>query len=80
MLIGGSPGAGKSTLRLARQMAKSETALYVTGKSLQQVAMRAKRLNLPDDKLMMLAETNVETICDLALTKKPKIMVIDLFR
>jgi len=26
---------------------------------------------------MMLAETSVETICDLALTKKPKIMVID---
>ena len=80
MLIGGSPGAGKSTLLLQVmcQMAKSETALYVTGEeSLQQVAMRAKRLNLPDDKLMMLAETNVETICDLALTKKPKIMVID---
>ncbi|APD90455.1 DNA repair protein RadA [Alteromonas mediterranea] len=80
MLIGGSPGAGKSTLLLQVmcQMAKSESALYVTGEeSLQQVAMRAKRLNLPDDKLMMLAETNVETICDLALTQKPKIMVID---
>lgn len=80
MLIGGSPGAGKSTLLLQVmcQMAKVEKALYVTGEeSLQQVAMRAKRLNLPDDKLMMLAETNVETICDLALTQKPKIMVID---
>ncbi|AEA98632.1 DNA repair protein RadA [Alteromonas mediterranea] len=80
MLIGGSPGAGKSTLLLQVmcQMAKSESALYVTGEeSLQQVAMRAKRLSLPDDKLMMLAETNVETICDLALTQKPKIMVID---
>lgn len=80
MLIGGSPGAGKSTLLLQVmcQMAKTESALYVTGEeSLQQVAMRAKRLNLPDDKLMLLAETNVETICDLALTRKPKIMVID---
>ena len=80
MLIGGSPGAGKSTLLLQVmcQMAKTEKALYVTGEeSLQQVAMRAKRLSLPDDNLMMLAETNVETICDLALTEKPKIMVID---
>ena len=80
MLIGGSPGAGKSTLLLQVmcQMAQTVTALYVTGEeSLQQVAMRAKRLTLPDDKLMMLAETSVETICDLALTKKPKIMVID---
>ena len=80
MLIGGSPGAGKSTLLLQVmcQMAITEPALYVTGEeSLQQVAMRAKRLNLPDDKLMLLAETNVETICNLALTQKPKIMVID---
>ena len=45
--------------------------------SLQQVAMRARRLGLPDDKLMMLAETNVEMICDLALKQKPQIMVID---
>ncbi|GEA11890.1 DNA repair protein RadA [Alteromonas sp. KUL49] len=80
MLIGGSPGAGKSTLLLQVmcELAKSASTLYVTGEeSLQQVAMRAKRLNLPDDKLMMLAETNVETICNLALTQKPKIMVID---
>ncbi|WP_218311855.1 DNA repair protein RadA [Alteromonas antoniana] len=80
MLIGGSPGAGKSTLLLQVmcQLAAMESALYVTGEeSLQQVAMRAKRLGLPDDKLMMLAETNVETICDLALQNKPRIMVID---
>ncbi len=80
ILIGGSPGAGKSTLLLQVmcQMAKEHNALYVTGEeSLQQVAMRASRLNLPDDKLMMLAETNVETICRLAIEQKPKIMVID---
>ncbi|MDC8832762.1 DNA repair protein RadA [Alteromonas gilva] len=80
ILIGGSPGAGKSTLLLQVmcQQAASHSALYVTGEeSLQQVAMRAKRLGLPDDKLMMLAETNVETICNLALDKKPQIMVID---
>ncbi|MBU3021888.1 DNA repair protein RadA [Aestuariibacter sp. A3R04] len=80
MLIGGSPGAGKSTLLLQVmcKLAQSRDALYVTGEeSLQQVAMRAKRLGLPDDKLMMLAETNVETICELALTRQPKLMVID---
>ncbi|GGW85922.1 DNA repair protein RadA [Alteromonas halophila] len=80
MLIGGSPGAGKSTLLLQVmcEMAKSSAALYVTGEeSLQQVALRASRLGLPDDKLMMLAETNVESICNLALSNKPKIMVID---
>ncbi|GAA5217377.1 DNA repair protein RadA [Corallincola platygyrae] len=79
-LIGGNPGAGKSTLLLQTMchMANTMGALYVTGEeSLQQVAMRAKRLHLPTDKLKMLSETNVETICQLALKEQPKIMVVD---
>ena len=54
ILIGGHPGAGKSTLLLQVMcgLAKNMTALYVTGdESLQQVAMRANRLNLPTDLL-----------------------------
>jgi DNA repair protein RadA/Sms len=80
ILIGGSPGAGKSTLLLQVMcfLAQKSSVLYVTGEeSLQQVAMRAKRLQLPDDKLKLLAETNVETICHLALQHKPSVMVID---
>ncbi|WP_372768185.1 DNA repair protein RadA [Pseudoalteromonas sp.] len=80
ILIGGSPGAGKSTLLLQTMclLAQTMNTLYVTGEeSLQQVAMRAKRLGLPTDKLKTLAETNVETICQLALREKPQIMVID---
>ena len=80
MLMGGSPGAGKSTLLLQVmcKLAQHITTLYVTGEeSLQQVAMRAKRLSLPDDKLLMLAETNVDIVCQLALQHKPKLMVID---
>jgi DNA repair protein RadA/Sms len=80
ILIGGSPGAGKSTLLLQVmcQMASNKNALYVTGEeSLQQVAMRAQRLGLAKDKLKLLAETNIEVICDLALQHKPELMVID---
>ncbi|MFQ3235935.1 MAG: DNA repair protein RadA/Sms [Paraglaciecola sp.] len=80
ILIGGSPGAGKSTLLLQVmcQLASSRNALYVTGEeSLQQVAMRAQRLGLPKERLKMLAETSIETICELALEHKPAIMVID---
>lgn len=80
VLIGGNPGAGKSTLllqtlcRLAAQM----SALYVTGEeSLQQVAMRAKRLGLPTDQLKLLPETSVETIVQQAQVEKPKILVVD---
>ncbi len=80
MLIGGSPGAGKSTLLLQVmcQLAKTRKTMYITGEeSLQQVAMRAQRLGLPADKLRVLAETNIEAICQLAQLEKPEIMVID---
>ena len=80
ILIGGSPGAGKSTLLLQTicTLSRTHKVLYVTGEeSLQQVAMRAKRLGLPTEQVQVLAETEVETICRLALTEKPTIMVID---
>jgi DNA repair protein RadA/Sms len=46
------------------QLANTESALYITGEeSPQQVAMRASRLQLPTDKLEIMAETSVETVC-----------------
>lgn len=80
ILIGGHPGAGKSTLLLQVlcQLANKHAALYVTGEeSLQQVALRAKRLALPTDSLQMLSETSVETICAVAERENPKLMVVD---
>jgi DNA repair protein RadA/Sms len=80
VLVGGHPGAGKSTLLLQSlcKLSQSHKALYVTGEeSLQQVAMRAKRLGLPMDRLQVLAETNVETIVALAQQVGPGIMVVD---
>lgn len=80
ILIGGNPGAGKSTLLLQVMcgLAGRMKTLYVTGEeSLQQVAMRAQRLNLPRDQLRMLSETSVEQICHVAREEKPAVMVID---
>ncbi len=80
VLIGGNPGAGKSTLLLQTlcHLASDLPALYVTGEeSLQQVAMRARRLKLPTDKLQLLSETSVETICQTAEKLAPKILVVD---
>ncbi|OBX04819.1 DNA repair protein RadA [Gallibacterium genomosp. 3] len=80
ILIGGHPGAGKSTLLLQVMcgLAQQMPTLYVTGEeSLQQVAMRAKRLNLPTENLQVLSETSVEQICLHADQLQPKIMVID---
>ncbi|MBN4053815.1 DNA repair protein RadA [Haliea sp. AH-315-K21] len=80
VLIGGNPGAGKSTLllQILCKLSQDVKALYVTGEeSLQQVAMRAKRLGLPTDKLLMLTETNINEITNVAQEHQPKIMVID---
>lgn len=80
ILIGGHPGAGKSTLllQIVALLAAKQQALYVTGEeSLQQVAMRAKRLQLPMNDLQMLAETDVQSIIYQAQRLKPKILVVD---
>ena len=80
VLIGGHPGAGKSTLLLQTlcHLAQTKKALYVTGEeSLQQVALRARRLALPSDSLQLLAETSVEAICAVAEAQRPQLLVAD---
>jgi len=79
ILIGGDPGIGKSTILIQTLSSLTEMkTLYVTGEeSLQQVSMRAKRLELPTDKLRLLTETCIERIIELANAEKPEVMVID---
>lgn len=80
ILIGGDPGIGKSTLLLQClcHLSTQFKALYVTGEeSLQQVAMRATRLQLPKDHLQLLTETKVESIIEHASQLKPQVMVVD---
>lgn len=80
VLIGGDPGIGKSTILLQTlcTLACDCTALYVTGEeSQQQVAMRARRLDLPQDQLKVMTETCIESILSTARREQPKVMVID---
>lgn len=80
VLIGGDPGVGKSTLllQILAQMAPEYRPLYVTGEeSLQQVALRARRMGVAADHLTLLTETSVEKIIAQATTHRPKVMVID---
>ncbi len=81
VLIGGTPGAGKSTLLLqviANLAAQEFSVLYVSGEeSLQQIAERAIRLSLPLNKINMLTETSVQSICNTLNEIKPRILVID---
>lgn len=80
VLMGGDPGAGKSTLLLqvCTRMAQSRGVLYVTGEeSLQQLAMRAKRLELPLDGLNVASETRAEVIAAHIVEHKPDVVVLD---
>ena len=80
VLLGGDPGIGKSTILLQclALVSQQREALYVTGEeSPQQVGMRARRLDLPADKLKLLSSTCVEEIIAQAGSLRPAVMVID---
>jgi len=82
VLIGGDPGIGKSTLLLQAMAAMSKTSgispLYTSGEeSLQQIRLRAERLQLEQTPVDLLAETHVEKIIATAHNRKPQVMVID---
>ena len=80
-LIGGEPGIGKSTLLLqvACRLAKPDTpALYVSGEeSLEQMRLRAVRMNAMSDHLLCLSETQVEQIGDQIVATKPSCVIVD---
>lgn len=80
VLLSGDPGAGKSTIlvQTLAHASKDRSVLYVSGEeSLQQIAGRAQRIQLPTEHLKMLGETSIERILAICETEKPEIMVID---
>ncbi len=80
VLLGGDPGIGKSTLLLQcmTHLAAHIPALYVTGEeSLAQVALRARRLELPLADLKIMAEVSVENILATARQEQPSVLVVD---
>ena len=80
ILLGGDPGIGKSTLllQLVGALAGRATSLYISGEeSLEQLGMRARRLELPLGGIRCLAETSVEQILGHASRERPRLLVID---
>ena len=79
-LIGGEPGIGKSTilLQLCGEVSRSLDVLYVTGEeSVRQIKLRAVRLNVPQENISLVAESDVDEICGLIEATKPGLVVID---
>jgi len=86
VLVGGDPGIGKSTLMLqmAMEMSDKQRVLYVSGEeSERQIKMRAMRLQDSDkksglpDNLLLVTETNLETIFNHVRETSPTLVVID---
>jgi DNA repair protein RadA/Sms len=79
-LLGGDPGIGKSTLVLqaAAALNAARPVLYATGEeSLQQVALRARRLGLAAATARLIAATCVEQIVAASLALKTGILIVD---
>lgn len=81
VLIGGDPGIGKSTLLLQaldRLQRTGLPTLYISGEeSGAQVALRARRLGLPDSQVPILTEIGLEKITQAIETHQPAVAVID---
>ncbi len=85
VLLGGSPGIGKSTLTnmaLGHLLKDGRRTLYVSGEeSAEQVRLRAERLGSGPDhaalRVPILAETDLDTILDTLEAEAPEVCVID---
>lgn len=81
VLVGGDPGIGKSTLLLQvcqRLTERKQKFLYISGEeSLKQIKLRADRMGTFTDDLLLLCETNIETIRSVIEKERPSLVVID---
>ena len=81
ILIGGDPGIGKSTIILqaiSMIAAKTGAVLYVSGEeSPEQIKLRAERLSIDSEKILLLSETVVEQIIATSSRLKPAALVVD---
>lgn len=80
VLIGGEPGAGKSTmlLQLAGAVCRQNPVLYVTGEeSIRQIKLRSVRLSICEDGISVSAESDLDEIEALIVGQKPSLVVID---
>lgn len=83
-LVGGDPGIGKSTLLLQMALSLAEqqhNVLYVSGEeSVNQTFMRAQRIGFAArsrENLELASESELESIREMALEKKPRVLIVD---
>src|SRR5712691_8222245 len=81
VLVRGEPGVGKSTLLMhaAQQIAAAGgTVLYASGEeSPQQIRMRASRLGSLSAGILLLAENDLDAICEAIRAEAPQLVIVD---
>jgi DNA repair protein RadA/Sms len=79
ILLGGDPGIGKSTLALQLALGLADKKiLYTSGEeSLQQIKLRAERLNIKNNDCLFLSETSLENLIAHTDQLRPNLLIID---
>ena len=80
VLVGGAPGIGKSTLMLqiCQTLGQFCRVLYVSGEeSTRQLRMRADRLHVDTENLLVLSETQLGDVLACVEQEKPDILIVD---
>lgn len=80
VLLSGDPGIGKSTLlmQVCGTFCRDKKVLYVSGEeSAKQLKLRAERLSVNSDRLLVMTETDVETVCEYIRSERPDVVMID---
>ncbi len=80
VLVGGAPGIGKSTLllQICSELCRSWSVLYVSGEeSESQLKMRAERLEVREENLLLYAQTELDEILEVARAEQPDILIVD---
>ena len=80
VLVGGDPGIGKSTLllQICQSLGQTHTVLYVSGEeSASQIKIRADRLGITAENLLLLPETNLDNAVFQASSVKPDVLIVD---
>lgn len=80
VLISGDPGIGKSTLLLqtTQSLGSDKSVLYISGEeSAHQIKLRAERVKVDCDNLLVLCQTDAEAICEYIRANAPDAVIID---
>ena len=80
VLVGGASGIGKSTLllQICDQLCKERRVLYISGEeSERQLKLRAQRLGVAPEELLILSETRLSDVAEAVEETKPDILIVD---